>query len=301
MSYLLATTKKTFPLNTGASIPAIGLGTWRSKPNEVTRAVTHALKIGYRHIDTAMAYGNEAEVGRGIKDSGVPRGEIFLTTKLDNTWHHRVREAIDMSLKNLGTDYVDLYLMHWPCATDPDDLNKQLPNWTFVETWAEMQKLPATGKVKAIGVSNFSITNLDKLLAARTTTIVPAVNQIELHPNNPSPLLVKYCKENGIHCTAYSCLGSTNSPLMKNPTLNLLADKRGLTQAQVLLMWGIQKGRSVIPKSVTPKWIESNFQLDGWQLSEREMAELDALMDRFKVCTDDWLPGGVKAFHGDDE
>jgi glycerol 2-dehydrogenase (NADP+) len=128
-------TKKTYTLNTGDKIPAIGLGTWQSKPNEVREAVKIALLKGYRHIDTALAYGNEAEVGQGIRDSGIPREEIWITTKLDNTWHHRVQDGIDSSLKSLGVDYVDLYLVHWPCSTDPNDTSKHLPDWDFIKTW----------------------------------------------------------------------------------------------------------------------------------------------------------------------
>ena len=128
-------TQKTYTLNTGDKIPAIGLGTWQSKPNEVRVAVKDALLKGYRHIDTALAYGNEAEVGAGIRDSGVPREQIWLTTKLDNPWHHRVQEGIDSSLKDLGVDYVDLYLVHWPSSTDPNDLKKHLPDWNFIKTW----------------------------------------------------------------------------------------------------------------------------------------------------------------------
>ena len=249
--------------------------------------------------DTALAYGNEKEVGQGIKDSGVPRSEIFLTTKLDNTWHHIVPDGIKSSLESLDTDYVDLYLMHWPSSTDPKDTKKHLPDWDFVKTWQEMQKLPATGKVKAIGVSNFAIKNLEILLNDPSCKIVPAVNQVELHPNCPSPKLVEYCKQKGIHCTGYSCLGSTDSPLAKDKTLAAIAEKKGKTTAQVLLKWGAQKGWSVIPKSVTPSRIESNFEVDGWELSPEEMKQLDSLPDRFKVCGDGWLP--VKVFFGDDE
>ena len=125
------------------------VGTWQSGPNEVRKAVKAALDAGYRHIDTALAYGNEAEVGLGIKDSGVPREEIWITTKLDNPWHKRVQEGIDSSLNSLQTDYVDLYLMHWPSSTDPSDLKKHLPDWDFIKTWAEMQKLPESGRVKS--------------------------------------------------------------------------------------------------------------------------------------------------------
>jgi glycerol 2-dehydrogenase (NADP+) len=210
------------------------LGTWQSPPGQVREAVKVALQGGYRHIDTALAYGNEKEVGEGIKDSGVPRDQIWITTKLDNPWHHRVEDGINSSLKSLCVDYVDLYLMHWPCSSDPDDLNKHLPDWTFVKTWAEMQKLPASGRVKNIGVSNFAIKNLEILLNDPSCKTVPAVNQIELHPNCPSPKLLDYCKQKGIHCTAYSCLGSTDSPLYKNKDLIKLAEAKGKTVQQVL-------------------------------------------------------------------
>jgi glycerol 2-dehydrogenase (NADP+) len=277
-------------------MPAVGLGTWQSKPNEVREAVKAALLAGYRHIDTALAYGNEHEVGQGIKDSGVPREEIWITTKLDNPWHKRVEEGITSSLKDLGVDYVDLYLMHWPSSTDPDDLKKHYPDWDFTKTWAELEKLPASGRVKNIGVSNFGIKNLEKLLPG--VKITPAVNQIELHPNNPSPKLLDYLKEKNIHATAYSCLGSTNSPLAKDQTLAKIAEAKGKSTAQVLLVWGLQRGTSVIPKSVTASRIEDNFKLD-FTLTDEEMKALSSLPDRFKVCGDAWLP--VKVFFGDDE
>jgi len=162
-----------------------------------------------------------------------------------------------------------------------------------------MQKLPGTGKVKNIGVSNFGIKNLEKLLNDPSCKTTPAVNQIELHPNNPSPKLVKYCKEKGIHATAYSCLGSTDSPLYKDQTLLKLAEKKGKTPQQVLLVWGLQHDWSVIPKSVTASRIEKNYELDGWSLTDDEEKQLDGLTDRFKVCGDGWLP--VKVFFGDDE
>lgn len=148
-------------------MPAVGLGTWQSKPGEVERAVEAALRCGYRHIDTAFAYGNEKEVGVGIRASGVPRDEIWLTTKLDNVWHRRIEEAIDESLANLETDYVDLYLMHWPVSLDPKDEFRVLDGWDFVDTWMEMQKLVATGKVRNIGVSNMGIRHLENLLSTK--------------------------------------------------------------------------------------------------------------------------------------
>lgn len=289
---------RTFTLNTGDKIPAVGLGTWQSKPGEVGAAVEAALKAGYRHIDTAAAYGNEKEVGEGIKASGVPRDQIWLTTKLNNPDHKRVAEAITDSLSKLGTDYVDLYLMHWPSSTIPGE-KKHYEDWDFTDTWREMQKLVGSGKVRNIGVSNFGIKNLEKLLSHPDTKVTPAANQIELHPCNPSPKLVAYNTSKGIHSTGYSCLGSTDSPLYKNETLAKIAESKGKTVQQVLLQWGVKKGWSVIPKSVTASRIQANFDLDGWELTDDEVKSIDAITDRFKVCTDGWLP--VKVFFGDDE
>lgn len=162
-----------------------------------------------------------------------------------------------------------------------------------------MQKLPASGRVKNIGVSNFGIKNLEILLNAPTTKIVPAVNQIELHPNNPSPKLVAYNTSKGIHTTGYSCLGSTNSPLHQDPVLKGIAEKMGKTSSQILIKWGLQKGWSVIPKSVTVSRIESNRDIDGWELDQEDVEKLSGLKGRFKVCGDSWLP--IKVFFGDDE
>ena len=267
------------------------------------------------------AYGNEAEVGAGIKASGVARKDFWLTTKLDNPDHHRVVEALDESLQKLGIDYVDLYLMHWPSSTDPNEHSKHLPDRDFIKTWAEMQELVETGKVRNIGVSNFAIKNLEKLLNSPTTKvshhcfnsfycilfdanrnqITPAVNQVELHPNNPSPKLVAYNTSKGIHSTAYSCLGSTDSPLYKNQMLVSIAESKGKTPQQCLLVWGLKHGWSVIPKSITPSRIEANFQIDGWDLSDEEMKKIDGMTERFKVCKGDFLPKGVQVFFGDDE
>lgn len=293
-------TAKTYKLNTGDAIPAIGLGTWQSKPGEVEKAVEAALRAGYRHIDTAFAYGNEKEVGQGIRASGVPREQIWLTTKLDNPWHKRVQEGISKSLENLGTSYVDLYLMHWPSSTDPEDTSKHYPDWDFVDTWREMQKLVGTGKVKNIGVSNFGIKNLERLLNDPSCKqVVPAVNQIELHPGNPSPKLVAYNSSKGIHSSGYSPLGSSDSPLYTNETIKSISEAKGRSPQQVLLAWGVQKGWSVLPKSVTESRVKANFDLDGWNLTDDEIAQIDAIPNRFKVCGDSWLP--VKVFFGDDE
>jgi len=177
--------------------------------------------------------------------------------------------------------------MHWPSSTRPDDLSKHYSDWDFTKTWAEMQKI-GTDRARAIGVSNFGITNLEKLLSAPTTTVVPAVNQVELHPNNPSPKLVAYNTSKGIHTTGYSCLGSTDSPLHKDPVLLSIAEKTGRTSAQVLLKWGLQKGWSVIPKSVTESRVRANFDLDGWDLEQEDVEKLSNLKERFKVCGDSW-------------
>ncbi|KAL4899937.1 hypothetical protein BDW74DRAFT_106223 [Aspergillus multicolor] len=293
------------PNGTG-SIPAVGLGTWQSSANATRSAVKHALQHGYRHIDTALNYGNEKEVGQGIRDSGVPREEIWVTTKLDNHWHPRVREGLESSLNDLGLGYVDLYLVHFPCSTDPEDRSKHLEDWDFVKTWQEMQKLLDTGKVRNIGVSNFQISHLERLLNDPTCKVVPAVNQIELHPYNPSPKLLAYCTSKGIHCTAYSCLGGhSDSPingqtnLLADPTVLEIADAKKKTPAQIVLKWNLQRGVSVIPKSVTPERIENNFDLEGWELGEEEVARISGIKTRAKVVGDSWMP--IRVFTGDDE
>ncbi|CAI7622173.1 unnamed protein product [Penicillium pancosmium] len=294
----------TFKLNNGAAIPAIGLGTWQSEEYATREAVKHALRKGYRHIDTALNYGNEKEVGEGIRASGVPRDQIWVTTKLDNHWHHRVPEGLESSLKSLSLEYIDLFLIHFPCSTDPQDRSKHLPDWDFVKTWKEMQKLLGTGKVKTIGVSNFSISHLERLLDDPSCTVVPAVNQIELHPYNPSPKLFKYCQSKGIHCTAYSCLGghansaiNTRTELINDPVVLNIAYAKERTPAQILIMWGLQRGTSMIPKSVTPERIDSNFDMDNYGLSEADITSLAGIQARAKVVGDAWMP--IRVFFGD--
>lgn len=247
-----------FKLNTGAEIPALGLGTWQSAPGEVARAVAHAIKVGYRHIDTALVYGNENEVGQGIKeaiDAGiVKREDLFVTTKLWCSFHARVEEGLNESLKNLGLDYLDLYLMHWPVAMNPKGNHNIFPkladgetrdivrDWNFVDTYKSMEKLVPSGKVRAIGVSNHSVEYLEKLLPQ--VSIVPAANQIENHPSLPQQEIVDFCNKKGIHVTAYSPLGSTGSPLFSAEPIVAVAEKRGVTPATVLLSW-----HSKFPKS----------------------------------------------------
>jgi len=277
---------ESFKLNTGASIPAVGLGTWQSKPNEVVDAVEVALKAGYRHIDGAWIYGNESEVGEGIRRSGVPRSEIFLTTKLWCTHHRSPLEALETSLKNFGTDYVDLYLIHWPIPLNPHGNDPKFPKkedgsrdidhtWSYIKTWHEMQKLLATGKAKAIGLSNSSIEFIKDLLADPLTTVTPAVNQVELHPYLPQHELVQFAKEKGIILTAYSPLGSTDSPLLKDEDILEIATKHNANAGQVLISWQVARGVSVLPKSVTPQRVKDNFlKVD---LDAEDIATLDNL------------------------
>ncbi|KAL4807167.1 NADP-dependent oxidoreductase domain-containing protein [Aspergillus unguis] len=265
-----------FRLNTGAEIPALGLGTWQSAPGEVSAAVYHALKSGYRHIDAAQCYGNETEVGEGINkalsEGIVKRNEIFVTTKLWCTYHSRVPEALNLSLKKLGLDYVDLYLVHWPLAMNPNGNHELFPkhpdgsrdlvlSHSHVTTWKNMEDLITNNpdKVKAIGVSNYSVKYLEELLPQ--VKIVPAVNQIENHPALPQQEIVDLCKEKGILITAYSPLGSTGSPLFKEKAIVAVAEKRGVTPATVLLSWHLARGSSVLAKSVTPSRIEDNRKL----------------------------------------
>ncbi|KDN51082.1 hypothetical protein RSAG8_00711, partial [Rhizoctonia solani AG-8 WAC10335] len=282
-------------LNTGAEMPTIGLGTWKSAPGDVGQAVTFALKeAGYRHIDTAHAYRNEKEVGQGIKASGVPRNEIFLTTKLPNTHHGAVQEALDESLSNLGTDYLDLWLMHWPAPMKDGKADKSL-DW--LDTWKQMEKIYETqrDKVKAIGVSNFSVKFLERLLTE--AKVVPAVNQVELHPSCPQTDVIELCRETGIALTAYSPLGSTNSPLLADPTVTKIAETHGVHPSRILVsLWANTSGVAVLPKSVNPKRIAQNNQVV--ELAPAEIAELLKIekRNRFRACSPLWAGWGALGF-----
>ncbi|KAG2134031.1 NADP-dependent oxidoreductase domain-containing protein [Suillus bovinus] len=256
-------------LNNGQTIPAVGLGTWQSKPNEVARAVECALKAGYRHIDCAWAYGNEKEVGEGLRASGVPREEVFITSKLWGTYHRRVEDCLDQTLANLGTTYLDLYLVHWPVAMNPNGNHPVMPmrpngnrdideSRDIRDTWKGMEAMVKKGKAKAIGASNFSQAVLEKILPI--AEIIPAVNQLEIHLYNPQLELLDYLKSKNIVPQAYSPLGSTNSPLLTDECATEIAKKRGLkSTSDVLLGYLLAKDIVVLPKSVTPSRIESNL------------------------------------------
>ncbi|SCU81463.1 LANO_0B03180g1_1 [Lachancea nothofagi CBS 11611] len=265
----------TAKLNTGATIPRLGFGTWRSTEADGYNAVLSAIKDGYRHIDSAAVYGNEAAVGRAIRDSKVPREELFVTTKLWNTQHREPAKALDQSLARLGLDYVDLFLIHWPLPmrterikddnlfTVPEKENGEPDvdnDWDYIKTWALMQELPASGKTKAVGVSNCSVSQLQRLINTKNNKIVPATSQVETHPLFPQQEMLDFCKQNNILLEAYSPLGSEGSPLVDEPAVKEIAKKYNIDPAQVLISWGIHRGYAILPKSITPSRIKSNLQ-----------------------------------------
>ncbi|KAJ0119632.1 ldehyde reductase 1 [Diaporthe amygdali] len=269
------TLAESFKFNNGLTVPAVGLGTWQSKPNEVKNAVELALKSGYRHVDAAAVYDNEKEVGEGIKASGIPRKDIFLTSKLWNT-HHKgedVEKAVDISLADLQTDYLDLYLIHWPVSfrrindterfpIDEKTFGADVIDVPIIETWRAMEALVKKGKIRTIGVSNFSIAKINEIWDA--AEIKPAVNQVELHPYFAQPELVKWCQDKGIVVEAYSPLGNNIYSLpmaIEDPTVIQLAEKLGKTPGQVVLSWVVQRGIVVLTKSVTPSRIKSNLEV----------------------------------------
>jgi len=268
--------QKTITLSTGASLKQIGLGTWLSKPHEVENAVEIAVKNGYRHLDLAMIYENQTEVNAALKKvipSVVKREELFLTSKLWNSSHQpaEVEKELDETLKQLGTPYLDLYLVHWPVAFVPGKgLVPPHPSkegeaeldlkTTLVDTWKAMIALPKE-KVRAVGVSNFTIEQIEGIIKA--TGVVPAANQVEAHPLNPQDELLEYCKQKGIHVTAYSPLGNNlvgKPKLTDYPAVIEIAQTKKASPAQVLIAWGAYRGYSVIPKSVQEERIKSNFQ-----------------------------------------
>ncbi|WP_307792500.1 aldo/keto reductase [Streptomyces verrucosisporus] len=253
-------------LNNGVRMPQLGFGVWQVPDEEATAAVGHALASGYRSIDTAAIYENEKGTGKAIAESGLPREELFVTTKVWNSDHGRdaALRAFDASLERLGLDYVDLYLIHWP-APGQD---------RYVETWKALEEIHADGRAKAIGVSNFKPTHLRRLM--EETEVVPAVNQIELHPNLPQAESRAFHAEHGIATEAWSPLGQGRG-LLEDPVIAEIARRHGRTPAQVVLRWHLQTGNVVIPKSATPSRIEENIDVFSFVLDDDDMTGLSTL------------------------
>ncbi len=252
-------------LRGGVEIPQLGYGVFLVPPEDTQRLVEVALETGYRHVDTAAAYRNEAGVGAAIRASGIPREEVFVTTKLWNSHqgYDSALAAFERSLSRLGTDYVDLYLIHWPVPAQD----------RFVDTWRAFERIHAEGGARAIGVSNFRIEDLERL--ERECEVRPAVNQVELHPWFQQRELRAWHDEHGIATEAWAPLGQ--GALLGDATIGEVAAAHGKTPAQALLRWHIQRGNIVFPKSVTPERIRENFQLFDFELAAEEMERIDRL------------------------
>jgi methylglyoxal/glyoxal reductase len=268
-------------LNQGPEMPVLGLGVFQSPPGATTQqAVRWALEEGYRLLDTAALYENEADVGAAVRASGVPRDEIFVTTKL---WHSNqgyapAKRGFAESLKKLGFDYVDLYLIHWPRANSPEER---------LETWRAFEELKAAGKCRAVGVSNFTIRHLEEIAAH--SKLLPAVNQVEFHPFVFEQELLAYCQEHGIRLEAYSPL--TRNRRLDDPTIAAVAKAVGRTPAQVLIRWGLQHEVVEIPKSVHRERIRENARVFDFSLTSSQMRELDGLRDRRRITQ--WDPSQI--------
>jgi 2,5-diketo-D-gluconate reductase A len=254
-------------LNDGNTIPQLGFGVLQIGPEDTTQAVSNALEIGYRHIDTAEMYGNEREVGEAVRASGLDRGDVFVTSKLNNGSHEPrdAREAFDTTLSELGFEYVDLFLIHWPLPT--------LYDGDFVSTWKTLEEFRRDGRARSIGVSNFQIEHLEQL-AAETDT-VPAVNQIEVHPYFTNDAVRGYGQEHQIATEAWSPIAQGG--VLEDPAIIRIADRVGKTPAQVVLRWHLQRGDIVFPKSVTPSRMKENFELFDFELEPTDMDAITAL------------------------
>lgn len=272
----LHTNTDTLKLNNGLTIPQVALGTYESVEGDAKKAVEFALQNGYRHIDTAAFYHNEKEVGAGIRSSGVPREEIFLTTKLWNDDHKRVAEAFNESLDRLGLDYVDCYMIHWPKSLDPKT-GKPYDDWNYVDTYKELQKLLKTGKVKSLGVSNFTQKKIETLLSDPEVTVKPVVNQIEGHPLLPQHDLTKWLIEQDIVVENFCPLGSSRSTLVTNETIVEIANKNNVDPGQVLISWSVQRGTVPLPKSVSEKRLIGN--LKTFTLSDEDFETIQKLSE----------------------
>ena len=263
----MTTSAPTLTLNDGHTIPQLGFGVFKVDPDETTRIVSDALEVGYRHLDTAAIYGNEAGVGAAISASGVPRSDLFVTTKLwnDAQGTQSAFDAFDASLAKLGLDYVDLYLIHWP--TPAKD--------RYVESWKALKQIRASGRARSIGVSNFLVPHLERLLAE--TDIVPVVNQIELHPAHQQPEVTAFARDHGIQIEAWGPLGQGKYPLFEEPVVVVAAEAHGKTPAQVVIRWHLQTGNILFPKSNRRARMIENLDVFDFELSRTEIATISAL------------------------
>ena len=254
-------------LNDGRSIPQLGVGVFKVEPEETAEVVRTALEVGYRHVDTAQMYRNERGVGQGVRESGLDRGEVFVTSKLNNGYHRPddARRAFERSLERMGFEYVDLFLIHWPLPT--------LYDGDFVSTWRTLEEFRADGRARSIGVSNFQVAHLERL-AAETET-VPAVNQIELHPYFLNEEVRAYGEAHGIATEAWSPLAQNR--VLNDPLVEEVAERVGRTPAQVVLRWHLQRGSIVFPKSAAPERIRENFALFDFELLADDVASIDGL------------------------
>ncbi|MHC2184726.1 2,5-diketo-D-gluconate reductase A [Rathayibacter agropyri] len=257
----------TLTLNDGTSIPQLGFGVFKVDPQETERIVAEALELGYRHIDTAAIYGNEEGVGRALASAGIPRDELYVTTKLwnDDQGRQSAPAALDRSLEKLGLDAVDLYLIHWPVPRQD----------RYVESWEAMQELQATGRTRSIGVSNFLVPHLERLLEA--AEVIPAVNQIELHPYHQQPAVTAFGTQHGIATEAWGPLGQNKYPLLELPVITGAAEAHGVTPAQIVLRWHLDRGHIVFPKSATRARIASNIDVFGFELTDDERDAITSL------------------------
>jgi 2,5-diketo-D-gluconate reductase A len=254
-------------LNNGRTIPQLGFGVFQVEPGDTVEAVTTALQAGYRHIDTAEMYGNEKEVGEAIAKSGLNRADVFVTSKLSNDAHlpDDARAAFDLSLEELGLDYLDLFLIHWPLPTRYDG--------DFVSTWRTLEEFYRDGRARSIGVSNFQPHHIRRLLAE--AEIPPAVNQIEVHPYLTQDDVRTFCAEHQIAVEGWSPIAQ--GEVLEDPTINEIAGRAGQTPAQVVLRWHIERGDIIFPKSVTASRIRENFDIFGFELSGADLEAISAL------------------------